>query len=132
MLLQKTETFECDDLIADSIIELINKGYSTNYSCSGHVDKKAISGNRINFDTYIMFDRFSSFFMKGMKPNNWVEGYIDNHKVINRYFTFEEDITFTDEQMLQIASQELYNWAKSLEPIEYLYSHITIEAIEGN
>ena len=34
MLLKKTETFECDDMIVDSVICLINKGYNTLFSCA--------------------------------------------------------------------------------------------------
>lgn len=130
MLLKKTEVFECDDLIVDSIIELTTKGYATNFCCSGHVEKKALIGNKINFDTYIMFDRFPSFFMKNAKPNNWVEEDMDNHKIIKRYFTLDEDVIFTDEAMLELASRELANWVKSLEPIGYLYSTVQIETVE--
>lgn len=95
----------------------------------GHADKKTLHGNRINFDTYIMFDRVPSFLMKNTKPNNWVEDSMDNHKIIRRYFTYEEDAIFTDEQMLELASKELAQWVRSLNPIGYLYSSVDIKEV---
>ena len=79
-----------------------------------------------------MFDRVPSFLMKNTKPNNWVEDSMDNHKIIRRYFTYEEDVIFTDEQMLELASKELKNWVDSLDPIGYLYSKVDIEAVESH
>lgn len=70
--------------------------------------------------------------MKNTKPNNWVEDSMDNHKIIRRYFTYEEDVIFTDEQMLELASKELKNWVDSLDPIGYLYSKVDIEAVESH
>lgn len=37
--IEKTTTFLCDELIADAIIKLNDKGYDTLYCCSGHADE---------------------------------------------------------------------------------------------
>lgn len=131
MLLKKTEVFECDDLIADSIIELNMKGFSTEYSCSGHISNKTTRGDRIHFDTYVMFGRVASFLLKTI-PTSWTEDEIGSHKVIRRAFTQEESMIFSDEELLELASKELKNWVDSLAPISYLYSKVDIEAVESH
>ena len=131
MLLKKTEVFECDDLIADSIIELNMKGFSTEYSCSGHISNKTTRGDRIHFDTYVMFGRVPSILLKTI-PMNWTEDEIGSHKVIRRAFTHEESLTFTDEELLELASKELKNWSHSLDPIGHLYSKVDIEAVKSH
>ena len=131
MLLKKTEVFECDDLIADSIIELNMKGFSTEYSCSGHISNKTTRGNRMYFDTYVMFGRVPSILLKTI-PTNWIEDEIGSHKVIRRSFTHEESLTFTDEELLELASKELKNWSHSLDPISHLYSEVNIGVVESH
>ena len=128
MLLKKTEVFECDDLIADSIIELNMKGFSTEYSCSGHINNKTTRGDRIHFDTYVMFGRVPSILLKTI-PTSWTEDEIDSHKVIRRAFTQEESMIFSDEELLELASRELKNWSHALKPIGYLYSSVDIEEV---
>lgn len=129
MLLKKTEVFECDDLIANSIIELNMKGFSTEYSCSGHINNKTTRGNRIHFDTYVMFGRVPSILLKTI-PTNWTEDEIGSHKVIRRSFTHEESLTFTDEELLELASKELKGWSDSLDPIGHLYSEVDIKEVK--
>ena len=131
MLLKKTEVFECDDLIADSIIELNMKGFSTEFACSGHINNKTTRGNRMHFDTYVMFGRVPSILLKTI-PTNWTEDEIGSHKVIRRSFTHKESLTFTDEELLELASKELKNWSHSLDPIGYLYSRVQIETVESH
>ena len=131
MLLKKTEVFECDDLIADSIIELNMKGFSTEFACSGHINNKTTRGDRIHFDTYVMFGRVPSILLKTI-PMNWTEDEIGSHKVIRRAFTHEESLTFTDEELLELASKELKNWSHSLDPIGHLYSKVDIEAVKSH
>ena len=131
MLLKKTEVFECDDLIADSIIELNMKGFSTEFACSGHINNKTTRGNRMHFDTYVMFGRVPSILLKTI-PMNWTEDEIGSHKVIRRAFTHEESLTFTDEELLELASKELKNWSHSLDPIGHLYSKVDIEAVKSH
>ena len=128
MLLKKTEVFECDDLIADSIIELNMKGFSTEFACSGHINNKTTRGNRMHFDTYVMFGRVASFLLKTV-PTSWTEDEIGSHKVIRRAFTQEESMIFSDEELLELASRELKNWSHSLKPIGYLYSSVDIEEV---
>lgn len=128
MLLKKTEVFECDDLIADSIIELNMKGFSTEFACSGHISNKTTKGNGIHFDTYVMFGRVASFLLKTV-PTNWVEDTMGDHKIIRRSFTQEESIIFSDEELLELASRELKNWSHALKPIGYLYSSVDIEEV---
>ena len=81
MLLKKTEVFECDDLIADSIIKLNMKGFATEFSCSGHISNKTTRGNRVHFDTYVMFGRVASILLKTI-PTNWTEDEIGSHLFI--------------------------------------------------
>ena len=131
MLLKKTEVFECDDLIADSIIELNIKGFSTEFSCSGHISNKTTKGNGVHFDTYVMFGRVPSILLKTI-PTNWTEDEMGSHKVIRRSFTYEESLVFTDEELLELASAELKNWSHSLDPIGHLYSKVDIEAVESH
>ncbi len=125
MLLKKTEVFECDDLIADSIIELNMKGFATEFSCSGHIGNKTTMEGRLYFGTYVMFGRFASSLLKTM-PTDWVEDSIGDHRIIRRTFTQEESMMFTDEELLELASAELKNWSHSLNPIGYLYSKVSI------
>ena len=128
MLLKKTEVFECDDLIANSIIELNMKGFSTEFSCSGHISNKTTKGNRMHFDTYVMFGRVASFLLKTI-PTNWVEDTMGGHKIIRRSFTQEESIMFSDKELLELASKELKNWSRALKPIGYLYSSVDIKEV---
>ena len=128
MLLKKTEVFECDDLIADSIMELNMKGFSTEYSCSGHISNRTVRGDTVHFDTYVMFGRVASFLLKTV-PTNWVEDTMGDNKVIRRSFTQEESIIFSDEELLELASRELKNWSHALEPIGYLYSSVDIKEV---
>lgn len=128
MLLKKTEIFECDNAIADSIIELNMKGFSTEFSCSGHISNKTIREDRVHFDTYVMFGRVASILLKTI-PTNWTEDEIGSHKVIRRAFTQEESLTFTDEELLELASEELRNWSHSLDPIGHLYSKVNIKEV---
>ena len=129
MLLKKTEVFECDDLIADSIIKLNMKGFTTEFSCSGHISNKTTRGDRIHFDTYVMFGRVPSILLKTI-PMNWTEDKVGDHKVIRRSFTYEESTTLTDEELLELASRELKNWVHLLDPIGYLYSRVDIKEVE--
>ena len=131
MLLKKTEVFECDDLIADSIIKLNMKGFATEFSCSGHISNKTTRGDRIHFDTYVMFGRVPSILLKTI-PTNWTEDEIGSHKVIRRAFTQEESLMFSDEELLELASAELKNWSHLLDPIGHLYSRVDIVAVESH
>ena len=122
MLLKKEYTFECDDKICDAIIELNLKGYSSDFSCSGHPGFETLP--------YISFTRVASLYIE-THPNNWM---IDNklgNVVIRRYFTDEEFLIFTDDQLIDLAMQELSNWIDTLPEVCDPYGSLKMEKIEN-
>lgn len=129
MLIKKVEIFDIDDLIAKQIMDLNNKGYVTEYCCSGHEKNRHYVGNRISFGTYVLFNSLSSVSVK-TTPNNWVLDEVGNRVRIGREFTKEETDIFTDYQLLLLASRELYTWVKGLESIKG-YSYIEVEEYKG-
>lgn len=125
MILECKYTFECDDKIAPYIIELNEKGYRTDFCCSGHSDK-----SELDTEPYISFLRVpSNIIYKGLNgsksPSNWTCEYEENHLVIRRHYTKEELSIFTIDQMISISMQELKHWVKNLKPLR-LYEDIEI------
>lgn len=131
--IEKTTTFLCDELIADAIIKLNDKGYDTLYCCSGHVDE-------ILPAPYIMFGYEASigFSITGITtPNNWLydcEGY--SHDIplklrIYRPITDEEYKIFGVETIIKIAMKELNNWVDSLTVNKFkdMYTHTTVKKL---
>lgn len=122
-----TKTFECDDAIAYAILKLNQKGYKTEYCCSGHPGDN---------NPYILFDRWTSIvldnFTEIIHPNNWNVDR-DRHSrykykslSIRRRFTEKEMIEFTDEELIDKAMKELDEWVDKLpyrpEPyVDYIY-----------
>ena len=131
--MEKVTTFMCDELIADAIIKLNDKGYDTLYCCSGHVDE-------ILPAPYIMFGYEASiaFSITGITtPNNWkydCEKYSNNIPLRLRMYrpiTDEEYEIFGVEGIIKIAMKELNNWVDSLPDSKFknAYTHTTIKKI---
>lgn len=124
MIVQETRTYELDDKIALSVLQLNQKGYITEFCCQGHPD-----------GAYILFDRNTSLILDNLLknnirkygkivyncPNNWVVDRGENNNyiyyksfVIRRRFTDEEFLTNTDEQLTDMVVKELSEWINSL------------------
>ena len=124
-----TKSFECDDDIAYAIIKLNQKGYKTEFCCSGHED---------DLYPYILFDRWTSIMLNNSHPKNWI---VDNNEdssyqyrtlSIRRRFTAEELDTMTDKQLIEKAMNELAEWVDKLKPIPepYVEYEYKIDGIE--
>ena len=124
MIVQETRTYELDDKIALSVLQLNQKGYITEFCCQGHPD-----------GAYVLFDRCTSLILDNLLrnnikkygkilyncPNNWIIDRDENDNyiyyksfVIRRRFTDEEFLTNTDEQLTDMAMKELSEWVNSL------------------
>jgi hypothetical protein len=128
MRLKVTNTFECDEKIADMIIKLYRKGYITEFCCSGHPN---------DMNPYIAFDKNTSIELSGSHPVNWIAdcGEYDGHKytcyAIRRKFTIKEKIMNKPDNLIDKAMIELESWVDSLPKSKFngLYNEIIIEKI---
>lgn len=131
MKIKITKEFEVDPKIAHAIILLNDKGYKTDYCCSGHPEE--LFKDRIcngvayyHMGTYICFkDRD---ILKDC-PDNWVL----SCGGIYRFYSQEEIDTFGLDQLIDIAMKELLNFAKGLPQInnyDNIYEEIKYEIIE--
>lgn len=132
MKIKITKEFEVDPKIAHAIVLLNDKGYKTNYCCSGHPEELFKDGiyNGITYyhmGTYICFkDRDV---LKDC-PDNWV---LFSNGGIYRLYSQEEIDLFRLDQLIDLAMKELLNFAKRLPPIVYhdnIYEEIKYEIIE--
>jgi hypothetical protein len=130
MKLQITNTFECDDKIAESIILLYKKGYHTVFSCSGH---------KGDLKPYIKFDRLVSMELYGQCPVNWTYDKFDYDDVmfdpdftIRRKFTLLERMKFSADELVDKAMIELKSWIESL-PVSHfcgMYNEYDIKTLD--
>ena len=129
MILKITNTFECDDKIADIIIKLYNKGYITEFCCSGHPN---------DMHPYIAFNKNSSLELDGSHPVNWLsdDATTDGHKytcyAIRRKFTIKERVMNKPEVLINRAMIELESWVDTLPPsiLNSCYNEYEIEKLE--
>lgn len=140
MKIQIIKTFEIDPLIADSIIILNKKGYSTSFSCSGHSEKffsttdklvtKVKGVDKVYYcGTYVCF--MNNYFDD--IPINWIRGLsTTNINSIYRFFTEEEYNKFTKDELISIAMHELKSWVNKLNDNEQslIYDTIEINTVE--
>lgn len=128
MKLQVTNTFECDEKIADVIIKLYKKGYTPEFCCSGHPK---------DLHPYIAFTKNASIELDGTHPVNWVgEGAeVDTGKyscyIIRRKFSIKERIMSKPDDLIDKAMVELESWVDTLPPaiLNHCYNKYTIEKI---
>ena len=134
MQLKITNVFECDDLIVDSIIMLNQKGYLTDFCCSGH------EGEGRSVQPYVSFTRIGSLEIDLNHiepPKNWhtreekSSSGLVIHYSIYRHFTDEEFENNSITSLIELAMEELYSWADSLPNRNFsgIYNNINIEKI---
>lgn len=132
MKIRITKEFEVDPKIAHAIILLNDKGYKTDFCCSGHPEELFKFGTyngvaHYSMGTYVCFkDR------KLMTdcPDNW---FLFDNGAMYRFFTQEEIDIFRLDQLIDLAMKELLNFAKKLPSIndyDNLYEEIKYEIIE--
>lgn len=98
-----SDVCEVDDLIIDAVMVLNKKGWTTEYSCSGHNDE-----SRIN--TYIKFEK--------MPPTSPVGFFQDNMKCI-RFKNRDKNLGgLRGFDLLLVANRNLYKWALELPSAE--------------
>ena len=141
-----TNCFECDDLIAPVVAELICKGYTTKYCCQGHmspnsiVDTDTINNTDIpelsNFNTfnspvyyypYIMFDKKITKKMLGKLPLHWRFRNGKTHGCLTIEANMDTNYTIIDSGHNEYYDyysrvvdycKELYDWASGLPYID--------------
>ena len=101
-------SFECDDMIADTVSLLNRKGYTTKYSCSGHP-----STNFRLVDTYIAFDKDIKLpYIPDYKIDPISFEYVKEHNFnILRLNLLEAKATLG---MLMMINYALLEWSRSL------------------
>ena len=131
-----TDCFECDDIIAPAIAELLKKGYITKYCCAGHIafdiDNDVLDINDIEIVNnvnisipYIMFDNLVTKDMIVPLPKRWkfsrdefedgrlvIDAKIDTGLYTNNHAFFEY------QRLLINLCEELYQWAYNLKPLK--------------
>lgn len=113
MKLRIINTFECDEKIIDLIIKLHQKGYVTEFCCSGHPG---------DLNPYLLFNRNSSIDLDGLAPENWTcdrnedASYPYKAYSIRRKFTLMDKLKYTPDELIDIAMSELAQWIDELEP----------------
>lgn len=131
MLISQTKVFEVDDNIAMHIKKLNDKGYLTEYSCSGHL------GQALG---YISFEIFTSKFLTKHEiepPKNWLFSYFSMDERLGLYmnestiknFAQSEDFT---EELLTERLNDLMIWIDDLpiKNVPYVLS-INTEVTDG-
>lgn len=99
--------FEVDELIAPIISILNNKGYKTEYCCSGHFNRSR---------TYIVFSDQYTNIITSDYPDNFdlSDGYENNHMCLgSEPYRGEE---FTKDRLVEIVNNvvSLWRWAEEL------------------
>lgn len=123
MIVKESRTYELDDKIAMSIIKLNQKGFVTVFCCEGHPEGAYIAFDR---STSLVLDNYLPINIKKFgkilynHPINWVidrceyDNLYYKYFIIRRYFTEEEYLTNTDEQLTDMVVKELDMWIDSL------------------
>lgn len=130
MIMQQIRTFECDDKIAKHIELLNNKGYTTEFCCSGHVEDGSLG--------YVSFDVMASSRIKDKRilpPKDWV--FCESNNKMALYPKKSSDLTFafTDkvtEEYIDQTLDDLYEWIEELPVIKQNMYSIQINIIKEN
>ena len=124
VIVKQTKEFEVDDAIAQHIIELNNRGYQTDYCCSGHVGEYSPG--------YISFDMATSVYIKQYvyhAPKGW-------------YFSFNRDARVgvymklhdrpISARLIEVRLLALLTWIHKLPRRKDPYSTIHAEIVRGD
>lgn len=114
MMIQQIKTFEIDDKIAQHIKDLNDKGYMTEFSCSGHLKEHSLG--------YILFDSNTSMdiIKYDIKPaKDWFYIQLSQDKRIGMYmknstnkkFLYSDRLT---DEYIDNKLDKLNNWIESL------------------
>lgn len=113
MKMQITKTFEIDEKIAPYIKKLNDKGYITEFSCSGHPEKHRLG--------YITFDVCTSNDLKDNKvkpPKGWFYSpTVDNRETIRMNGALDKDFIFSgaiNDEYIDTELQALDKWTELL------------------
>lgn len=133
------DNFECDDLLAPAVAELLKRGYQTKYCCQGHIapdfvnDISTVHGTDIpiveNFEVssasnvsgaYIMFEKSVTRHDLCNLPSSWEIDKGKTHGCIIIRPKVNTDIKdryefFTFHRMAVDYAEDLYKWACGLE-----------------
>ena len=102
----QTREFEVDDAIAQHIIELNNKGYQTEYCCSGHVGGESPG--------YILFDTTTSSYIKQFviyAPGRWYFNFMQDKRVGVYMRLHDRPIS---EKLIEVRLKSLQKWIDEL------------------
>ena len=115
MIIEMKKQFEVDDKIAQHIKNLNNKGYVTEYCCSGHPEKPNLG--------YILFDSSTSLDIQDYEiepPEDWFYIQLPNDRRIgiymkgsgNKEFIYSGQVT---DEYIDDKLNKLEEWVNSLE-----------------
>ena len=132
MMIQQIKTFEIDDKIAQHIKNLNDKGYMTEFSCSGHLKEHSLG--------YILFDSNTSMdiIKYDIKPaKDWFYIQLSQDKRIGMYmknstnkkFLYSDKLT---DEYIDNKLDKLNNWIESLPVILPNYYCIETTIIKEN
>ncbi len=132
MMIQQIKTFEIDDKIAQHIKDLNDKGYMTEFSCSGHLKEHSLG--------YILFDSNTSMdiIKYDIKPaKDWFYIQLSQDKRIGMYmknstnkkFLYSDKLT---DEYIDNKLDKLNNWIESLPVILPNYYCIETTIIKEN
>ena len=119
MKLIQTKEFEVDDAIAQHIIELNNKGYQTEYCCSGHAGKYSPG--------YILFDTATSSYIKQYviyAPGRWYFNFMQDKRVGVYMRLHDRPIS---EKLLEVRLKSLQKWIDELPTRKDPYTKLRTE-----
>ena len=124
MIVEETKVFELDDNIAEDIMELNKLGYTSTFSCEGHLEQfDNLDIDCYSMGTYISFNNIARIQLSNEFgyniPNNWIYNDCDKQLIIRRHYSGEEVKLFTKEQLLELTWKELHNWVESLPRVGY-------------
>lgn len=113
-MIQQIKTFEIDDKIAQHIKDLNDKGYMTEFSCSGHLKEHSLG--YILFDSNISMDIIKydikpakDWFYIQLSQDKRIGMYMKNST--NKKFLYSDKLT---DEYIDNKLDKLNNWIESL------------------
>lgn len=102
---RNTELIELDELMIEPIKILNQKGYVTEYCCSGHLYENFLS-------TYIMFNKH---YMPTTLPKDWILDEYNNSIIRYRDSQWKDKKVSQRQKSINKAIQSLLEWSENLE-----------------